>query len=521
MLATKDYKRFQIVNEVGDIQIEFEGAETAYRALPEDKVMISGAGKVILLERAAKKNLVGVLNLTSKYVYGMTGHGVPMYLCEPYNKAYPPFRVASKEKDRSQNLIVVFQFETWELGNELPRGALVQVLGCVEDPYAERLALAWHSCPWSAPRPETFPEVYKGSRPLLTEGTFNIDPPGCKDIDDVITLTQIGSIWRIWITIADVSEVIQENTNSYTMAKKIAATTYQDGCAVKPMFHPEISEKACSLLPGQTRYGVALRLDWYPETGFQGEPVFEKVLVQNQEAYTYESIYTSKTVPLTTLKAICSSLAGREITDSHEWIEHLMITYNREAAKVLQSMNAGLLRAHDIPFQEKADLLQKINPTLAFLAYQSARYSAVCDGGSHWGLGQALYCHATSPLRRFADFENQQILKDSIDGVLYKRDSSVDQELARWLNKRQKEIAAAERFYVFLTAVQKADTSTILGTYLWSENKKAVFWIEAWKTMIKVPCEDILVGGEQKQIEYYCDRRKASWKDRILFRFAS
>lgn len=520
MLATKDYKRFQIVNEFGDVQIEFEGAERANRALPEDKVMMSEAGKVTLLERAAKKNLVGVLNLTSKYVYGMTGHGVPMYLCEPYNKAYPPFRVACKEKDRSQNLIVVFQFETWELGNELPRGALVQSLGYVEDPQVERVALAWHSCQWSAPRPETLPEVSMDLRPLLAKGTFNIDPPGCKDIDDVITLEQIGPLWRIWITIADVDEVVQSSSKQYTMAKKIAATTYQDGCAVKPMFHAEISEKACSLLPGQTRYGVSLRLDWDRTTGFQGEPVFKKVLVQNQEAYTYENIYASKTVPLDILKSICSSLAERESTDSHEWIEYLMITYNREAAKILKSMNAGLLRTHDTPFQEKADLLQKINPALTFLAYQSARYSAVCDGGSHWGLGEALYCHATSPLRRFADFENQQILKDSIDETLYKRDASIDQELARWLNTRQKEIAAAERFYIFLKAIQQAETSIILGIYLWSQNKKAVFWIESWKTMVKVPCEDAFIAGEQKQIEYYCDRRKASWKDRILFRFA-
>lgn len=516
MLATKDYKHFEIVNSIGEVEKTFEGAENACRALPEDRVMMTEAGKLVILERAAKKNLVGVLNLTSKYVYGMTGHGVPMYLCEPYNKSYPAFRVACKEKDRSQNLLVIFQFETWELGNELPRGALVQILGCVEDPEAERLALAWHSCPWTAPRPEKLPEL-KYERPVLTLGTFNIDPPGCKDIDDVLTLEKVDTIWRIWITIADVSEVIQYSTKAYAIAQKIAATTYQDGRAVRPMFHPEISEHACSLLPGQTRYGVALRLDWKSDTGFQGTPIFEKVLVQNQESYTYESIYRSTTVPLDVLKAICSTAAGRDISDSHEWIEQLMILYNREAAKALDTMNAGLLRTHDKPFQEKLATLQGINPKLEFLAYQSARYSAVCDGGSHWGLSENLYCHATSPLRRFADFINQEILKDSIDGVLYKRIDGVDEELAYTLNRRQKEIAAAERFYIFLKAIQEAETSEILGLYLWTEKGKAAFWIDAWKTIVKIPWDGTLQAGEQKKLQYYCDRRKSSWKERMIF----
>lgn len=519
MLRTKDYKHFEIINSFGEVQKTFEGAEIASRALPEDRVMMTDAGKLVILERAPKKNLVGVLQLTSKYMYGMTGHGVPMYLCEPYDKSYPAFRVACKEKDRSQNLIVVFQFETWELGNELPRGALVQVLGPVEQHDVERAAIAWHSSPWSTPRPEKLREIQYDRQPILTLGTFNIDPPGCKDIDDVITLEKDKEkdIWKLWITIADVTEIVQYDSKEYLAAQKIAATTYHEGYAVRPMFHKEISEDRCSLLPGQTRYGVSLYVEWSGEgKGFIGEPKFENVLVQNQESYTYESIYKSKTVPLDILQAICSEIAGRKLTDSHEWVEYLMIFYNRHAAKVLDEMNFGLLRIHDKPFQEKLDALQKIDPKLQFLAYQSAKYVATSEGGSHWGLQEELYCHATSPLRRFADFINQQVIKDFVDGVLYKRDYDAMIELAYKLNRRQKEISSAERYYTFLKAVQEAEKAEVEGTFLWNEKGKSVFWIDSWKTSVRILTAKDFTGGQQVKIAYYCDRRKASWKDRII-----
>lgn len=530
MLATRNYKEFEIIDINGFPFAQFEGAENASKALPEDRVMMSETGKLVIIERATpKRNLVGVLNLTSKYMYGMTSHGVPMYLCEPYNKAYPCFRVACKEKDRSQNLIIVFQFESWEKGAELPRGALVQRIGPVEDIEVEKAALAWHSSPFlHAPAPvlpsislPTLSDV--GERQLLKEGTFNIDPRGCKDIDDVITLRkQDDGSWRIYITIADVSEIIPKGSKMYAAAKNIGATTYQDGHAVRPMFHPSISEDMCSLLPGALRYGIALQLDWIPgNSPSLQNPQFQKVLVENQESYTYENIYSSKTVPLDVLGSICSCIAGRTISDSHEWIEQLMILYNREAAKILDKMNAGLLRAHDAPFTEKLEALQKVNPALQFLAYQSAKYVSVGSGSSskeHWGLGEKLYCHATSPLRRFADFVNQQIIKDYMDGSV----SVAQESFAQHLNSRQKEIASAERMYIFLEAIHKAESDTVCGTFLWNKNGKAVFWIESWKTTVRVPLvesKSVLVPGEQKMIQYYCDRRKASWKDRMIFSY--
>jgi exoribonuclease R len=519
MLATSNYIDFKILEpNTQSVLASWQGTAKANRALPEDKVTLQEDGSVNLVERAPKKALVGILHLTSKYMYGMTGHGTPMYLCEPLNKGYPSFRVACKERDRSHNLLVSFQFESWEAGSELPRGGLLKILGVAEDPAAEAEALAILSCPWTAPRPDSAPCFQASDRPILSKGTFNIDPAGCKDIDDVITIEPLeGDAVRLWITIADVSELIVPGSKEYQIAEKIGATSYQDGVAVRPMLHRDYSEKACSLIPGERRYGLALRIDWSPSKGFRRPPVFEKVMVINQISFTYENVGMADSYVLNALKGITSELAGRPVEDSHEWIEQLMIFYNREAALMLKQANIGLLRVHDEPFQEKRKELLSINPRLEYLAYSAARYAPVGTEALHWGLNIEMYCHASSPIRRFADLVNQQILKDLLDKRPSKFNQSYIEALAEWLNRRQKQIAAAERDFACLRAIQTAQTPCVEGLYLWNEKGKCHFWIEAWRIVVRVTLAEVLEPGKTYQIAYFCDRRKAKWKERMIY----
>ena len=495
MLTTKDYKKFQVLDSSRTVLHEFEGAVLAHKALPGDSVRVASPG-VELVERGEKRILVGVLCLTSKYMYGMTGHGVPMYLCETMNKGWPSFRVACKEKDRAQNLLITFQFDSWDEA-ELPRGGLVEILGPVEDPAAEALALAMIASPRSAPRPVTLPLITDFKRNKLSTGTFNIDPPGCKDIDDVITLEKVDDkIWKISVTIADVSEMVSVHSPQWKAALAMGAT-----------------EEICSLLPGKMRYGVALMAFW--EKGQLSAPFFQKVLVTNQESYTYDSIYKSKTVPLDILKVICSEIAGRSITDSHEWVETLMLWYNRNAAAILRELGASLLRRHDKPFEERLAQVNAISPDLQFLAYRAAEYcGADTDDIKHHGLGMDVYCHASSPIRRFADLLNQVIIKRWIDGerVAVREDF---EGLAANLNRRQKEIAAHDRHYSLLTAIHGAVRLEITGKVLWTEGAKAATWIDEWKTIVRI--KTTRVPGEKIRLRYFCDRRKAQWKERIIY----
>ncbi len=519
MLTTKNYLDFQILDR-GSVVAEWKGAEKANRALPEDKVCLREDGTVEILERAPKKPLVGVLQLTSKYMYGMTSHGVPMYCCQPMNKGYPSFRVACKERDRSQNLLVSFQFESWEADSELPRGSLLKILGVVEDPAAEAEALAILSCPWSAPRPESGVPLINGDRTLLSTGTFNIDPVGCKDIDDVITLEKLtDDSVRLWITIADVSEMLDPSRKEFVAAEKIGATSYQGGFAIRPMLHKDLSEKAFSLLPGETRYGLALRIDWNKGKGFIGKPMFEPVLVINQISYTYENILMAEQWILDTLSSVASDMAGRKITDSHEWVEQLMLFYNRQAALILREVGGGLLRVHDQPMLEKQAVLKTIDPGLQHLAYQAAAYAPVTTTKTHYGLSLESYCHCTSPIRRFADIINQQIIKNWLEKKSFAYSDERFELLTDWLNRRQRQIAAAERDYILLKAIQISPQNSVEATFLWREGEKNVYYVSSWQTTIRVQEKSLeRTAGGKYTVQYYCDRTKASWKERMIYR---
>jgi exoribonuclease R len=261
------------------------------------------------------------------------------------------------------------------------------------------------------------------------------------------------------------------------------------------------------------RYGIALMAFW--EKGQLSAPFFRKVLVTNQESYTYDTIYKSKTVPLDILKVICSEIAGRSITDSHEWVETLMLWYNRNAAAILRDLGAGLLRRHDKPFEERLAQVNAISPDLQFLAYKSAEYcGADADNIKHHGLGMDVYCHASSPIRRFADLLNQVIIKRWIDGerVAVREDY---EGLAANLNRRQKEIAAHDRHYSLLTAIHGAVRLEITGKVLWTEGAKAAIWIDEWKTIVRIKTTQ--APGEKITLRYFCDRRKAQWKERIIY----
>jgi exoribonuclease R len=74
------------------------------------------------------------------------------------------------------------------------------------------------------------------------------------------------------------------------------------------------------------------------------------------------------------LTAIATYLAKTGVTDSHEWIEHMMIFYNTEAGKKLKASNMGILRRHSAPDQEKWKNYMEHVPSLKFLAMQAAEY---------------------------------------------------------------------------------------------------------------------------------------------------
>ncbi len=549
ILSTTDYETFTILDEVTDKElVTFIGAKNASKALPGDLVkFLPETNSIEILSRSPQPPIVGVLELASKTKYGMTSRNIPIYLFIPYSKAYPPFIVGSSEKDTTQNYVAVIEFASWD--HQFPRGNLKKLIGPCGSVVAEEEALLLQYAP--IPTLKEPGELLKDDAPsrdtLNPTITFNIDPVGCKDVDDVISVVlppDAAQDATITITISDVAAHIQEMSALDVVAATIGQTFYKDGMAIRPMLPLALSEDSLSLLPGKERLGLSLSFSWNETDGKKDFRWHETRLV-NQKTYTYEEAEASTEEHI---MLFAKAVGG---SNSHEWIEEAMKLYNLEAAKLLVGAGVGILRAHSAPDFERLEKYVGWDKRLAALASSAASYVEYLGSGSseaikHFGLGAEQYCHATSPIRRYADLMNQRLLKQ----IIRKNTENLVVSVSLHdLNKRSKAAKAYERDLCFMRALLGSGTATatkatgrILDISIIGDGEiKIRTWIENWKKTIQSIYKGTLLGdggkwliksrdekneliiaeGDLVEIEYAANLRARRWKERLVVNLVS
>ena len=447
--------------------------------------------------------LVGVLELASKYRYGLTSRGVPLYLFRPYDTSQTNYIVGSSERDLSRNQIAVVESPHPDApappAHGHLRANLIRLLGPVGDPVAERAGLLQHYCPVHAKlvaatatasaATDTSDDHRRMEIDTANGWTvFHVDPAGCRDIDDAIAFHPATGRWAT--IIADVAAAVPAVGPLNARARAIGATFYDlEGRVVRPMLPPEISEDAASLLPGQRRRGIAfLAAD-------SEEPAWAFCWVTVAHSYSYESFATS---------SLAASL--HITTDPHDWIADRMIAYNSAAGRILKSASKGLLRV-----QPPADAAAVADWPLALrhLANERATYQVadVAAAQDHTGLGLPAYAHASSPLRRYADLVNQRALKILIaaDGA----GPAAPPELADHLNDRTAANRRWTRDLTFLTHVTPGRVHEIEVTPL----STTQVWVPLWGRLLRLRHE---VPAPPTRIAIYCDPTRPNWRSRIL-----
>ncbi len=443
--------------------------------------------------------IVGVLHLASKYKYGLTNRGAPLYLFRPYDEALPDYIVGSSERDTSRNqiaLVTVTTTATPASALEKPRGALVKLFGQVGDPDAEKQALLQHYCPISQKKTsDAIAEILEHPTDSQRiefppeEGwrTWHVDPPGCRDIDDAISWNALTGAWAV--TIADVAALVPEGSTADKNAAAIGSTFYDlDGRVEIPMLDRQLSEGLGSLLPGKRRRGISYI--WGP----MEEERIALSWVTVAYSYTYESFGES---PFATLIGI---------TDAHDWIAEKMIQYNRMVAALLKENSIGTLRV-----QKESDAPWATLPGLAHLGAEAATYEAAgpeVDG--HASLCLRAYTHASSPLRRYADLLNQRALHAILQGRSHE---ALTLATVSHLNVRAKANKRWARDLTFLRHVTPGKVHTI--DIIWMEEGRV--YVPAWGRIICLRHTPTNPGPPctEGRIQIFCDPTKPNWKRRI------
>ena len=288
---------------------------------------------------------------------------------------------------------------------------------------------------------------------------LTIDGPTSKDLDDAIHLepTPTGAIASIHI--ADVSELVIVGTTLDKVALARTRTRYLSRGNI-PMLPPALSEDKLSLLEGQPRPTLTIRVTFNHQAEIQTTDIFESWIV-TAKRFTYEQVDQACQQPIHPFHdrlQLCQTWAerlnherrnqgaiGGQFNAAGFWIDEngtvlvskgklfraqmiiqeFMILANRAVAHWFAARDVlALYRNHTARTiaPEREQIMQALlttgNMELIRKKLQNwlnkAEYSPTLVG--HFALNLTAYCHFTSPIRRLPDLLNHRIIKALLHG---------------------------------------------------------------------------------------------------------
>ncbi|XP_050763426.1 helicase with zinc finger domain 2 [Gymnogyps californianus] len=118
--------------------------------------------------------------------------------------------------------------------------------------------------------------------------TFTVDPQGARDLDDAVSVRDLGRHYEIGIHIADVAGIIPKGSALDLEAKKRGVTYYAPNQEPLCMFPPHISQDVCSLLPQKDRRVISLFVTVEKETDEMLKEVFTISVIRSDRQLSYE-----------------------------------------------------------------------------------------------------------------------------------------------------------------------------------------------------------------------------------------
>ena len=191
------------------------------------------------------------------------------------------------------------------------RGAIIKILGHIDDPGVDILSIAA-----KYEIEEEFPnnvieEVknipskvleneYKNRKDFSNEMIFTIDGDDTKDIDDAVSIEKLSNgNYKLGVHIADVSYYVKENSPLDLEAQKRGTSVYLANTVI-PMLPHELSNGICSLNPNVDRLAISCVMEIDSEGEIVNYDIFESV-IKSRIQMTYKnvnSILNDNVVPI-------------------------------------------------------------------------------------------------------------------------------------------------------------------------------------------------------------------------------
>jgi len=290
---------FGFVTIEGEDQDIFIPGDATKGALHGDKVMI-----IIKDEQTGRRKEGAVVNIVernSNEIVGTFEKSKNFGFVLPDNQKFGKDIFIPKEltKGAVSGHKVVVKITNYGDATSNPEGKIIEILGHVNDPgvdimsvvraydlpveFSEEVMRTLNQVP-----EQIDPEEVKNRRDIRDITTVTIDGEDAKDLDDAITLSKEGDIYRLGVHIADVTHYVREDAPLDKEALKRGTSVYLVDRVI-PMLPHKLSNGICSLNPGVDRLALSCFMDIDAKGNVLGHEITESV-IRSDRRMTYTNV---------------------------------------------------------------------------------------------------------------------------------------------------------------------------------------------------------------------------------------
>jgi len=424
--------------------------------------------------------IYGIIELNTKTVYGENNEK-RFY---PHNKNLPIYYVPTKKPFNINNYYCGIKFD--KIKNNKYYGKIEKYIGElgileIELEYLKYIAIN----NWSSNSKFKYDKYINDLTPnrinLLYLNSYSIDPNGCKDIDDALSIENIdNNKIKLYIHIADVSSYIEPETDLDLEIRKRKESVYLQKIQVN-MIPDKLSINNISLIEGKESRALTLEII-INNNNIESYKFYKSIINVKNISYNtcQELIDNNKNSDLINLYNIGKILYEKKFSNinnynTHYMVEIFMIISNVCVAKDIKNYKGAIFRKQDKNYEKMSQkILIDFNPAI----YTNINNNSLI----HNTLNEDIYTHFTSPMRRYIDIINHRIISNIYCGTNFIVDYDTNNEkFIEELNiehKKIKKINLLSQLYVNIFDINFKECDIYNGIIIGFNNNKLKVYIK-------------------------------------------
>ena len=233
-------------------------------------------------------------------IVGVFEHNLSFGFVRPRNSPKDIYIPKKLIKGAKTGDLVAVKVDFWGDDERKPEGEIVSVLGSPKDTEALISSLLLNEgIEEKFPNEvlqeldkidEDFSEELKNRKDLRDLDIITIDGSDAKDLDDAVYVEKTEDGYKLFVSIADVSYYVRENTELDTEALKRGNSIYLVDRVI-PMLPRKLSNNLCSLNPNEDKLTFTVEMD-LDKKGKVVRNDFYKSVIKSKYRMTYENVNT-------------------------------------------------------------------------------------------------------------------------------------------------------------------------------------------------------------------------------------